>query len=406
MITLRQIEAARPVVGQVAQKTPIVTSTGICAHLPGGPCDLLFKAENFQRTGSFKIRGAYHRLSLLTDAERARGVVAASAGNHAQGVALAAALSGITATIFMPETASIAKVKATEGYGARVVMDGQIFDEAQAAGRAHAEATGGVFIAPFDDDGIITGQGTLGLDLLDDIPDVDTVILPVGGGGLFAGAAAALKESRPKIRLVGVQAEGANAAVRSFAAGALRDGPTRIETICDGIAVKSSSPRTFEYIQRYADEVVDVPDSAVSEAMLLFLERTKMIVEPSGAAGLAALLAGRTKPAGKTVVVLTGGNIDVLRLSGLMEREMLRMDRFLHVATAVPDHPGGLVAMLTVVAAERGNVITIRHNRLTRTIPLGKSGVEVLIEVRDKEHSDSIVAAMEKAGYYIERLDR
>jgi threonine dehydratase len=406
MITLRDIEKARTVVSEIVQQTPIVTSTGICACLPGEPADVLFKAENLQRTGSFKIRGAINRLSHLSDAEKASGVVAASAGNHAQGVALAAARIGVPATIFMPETASIAKVKATEGYGARVIMEGQTFDESQAAGRAHAEDNGGAFIAAFDDDGIIAGQGTLGLDILDDVPDVETVLIPIGGGGLFAGVAVALKETRPIIRVIGIQAAGANTAVRSYASGKLLDAPSHIDTICDGIAVKSPSARTFSYIHKYADDVIDVPDSAVSQAMLLLLERTKMIVEPSGAVGLAALLLGRVQPTGKTVVILTGGNIDVLRLSGLMEREMLRMDRYLHIGTACRDHPGALVEMLSIVAAERGNVITIRHNRLSRGVPLGKTGVEVLIEVRDREHGDGIVTAMEEAGYYVERLER
>lgn len=266
-ITLAQIEAVLPGVQSVAHHTPVISSDSVSRRVGPG-ADIVLKCENQQRTGSFKIRGAHHRLSLLSPNECLRGVAAASAGNHAQGVALAARLRGIPATTLMAETASIAKIKATDGYGAKVVFAGTSLHEATEACLAFVAETNAVFISPFDDDGIITGQETLGLELLQDVPDVDTVLIPVGSGGLFAGVALALKETNPKIRVVGVQSEGCDAAVQSFHAGHLVPGSVPIRTICDGIAVKTPSPRTFEYLEKYADDIVTVPDTAVSAAIL------------------------------------------------------------------------------------------------------------------------------------------
>jgi len=402
-VTLAGIRAAWPAVRAVVHNTPLTTSAGVSRR--AGGADLVLKCENLQRTGSFKIRGAYHRLSLLTDGERARGVAAVSAGNHAQGVALAASLLGVPATIFMAENASIAKIKATEGYGARAVLGGRTFDEAAVACAAFVAETNAVFVSPYDDDGIITGQGTLGLELLQDLPGVETVLIPIGGGGLFAGVATALKESKPGIRIVGVQAEGADAAALSFRAGRLTPRLAPLRTICDGIAIKSPSPRTFGYIQKYADDVVTVSDGAVSAALLLLLERAKMVVEPSGAAGLAALLSGRTEARGRTAVILCGGNIDALALADLTQREMLRADRYLRLLTACDDRPGGLAGLLDIVAGERGNIITVNHNRLSSQIGLGVTGVELLVEVRDRAHQDRIIAALRGRDYPAERLD-
>ena len=403
-MTLADIKAALPGVRAVARHTPVITSAGVSRRIPGGG-DIAFKCENLQRTGSFKIRGATHRLSQLSAEERTRGVAAASAGNHAQGVALAAQILGVSAVIFMPEGASIAKIKATEGYGAKVILTGRTFDEAVAACQVHVAQTGAVYVSAYDDDGIITGQGTLGLELLEDLPDVETVLIPIGGGGLFAGVATALKETRPGIRVIGIQAEGADTAVRSFHAGYLTPRLEPIRTICDGIAIKSPSPRTFGYIQKYADDVVAVPDDAVAAAILLLLERAKIVVEPSGAAGLAALLAGRVEPRGKTAVILCGGNIDALALADITQREMLRADRYLHLFTACDDRPGALAALLEVVAGERGNIISVTHNRLRPNVALGMTGVELLVEVRDRAHQDRIIAALAAQHYPIERMD-
>lgn len=398
MITLSQIQAAVPVVSAIAHHTPVMSSVNVNKRVGEG-ADVLLKCENLQRTGSFKIRGASFCLSQLAQEERQRGVAAASAGNHAQGVALAAQTLGIAATIFMPQSASIAKIKATESYGARVVLAGRGFDDAVAACQEFVAQTGAVYISAYDNDGIITGQGTLGLELLADVPDVQTVVIPIGGGGLFGGVACALKESRPNIRIVGVQSEGADSAVQSFAAGHLLPRTHAVRTICDGIAIKAPSPRTWAYIEKYADDVVSVPDSSVASALLLLLERAKLVVEPSGAAGLAALLAGRTPALGKTVVVLCGGNIDALALADITQREMLRQERYLRVFTACDDKPGGLATLLDVVAGERGNIITVNHNRLSPTVEFGMTGVEILAEVRDAAHQQRILAALRERGY-------
>jgi threonine dehydratase len=404
MVGLSDIEAAVAVVQGVVHHTPVLSSDGINKRIAGHP-NVQLKAENFQRTGSFKIRGATYRLSLLTSDEKARGVAAASAGNHAQGVALAARSLGVAATIFMPEFASIAKIKATEGYGAKVVLGGKNFDEAVAACQTFVAETGAVYISAYDDDGIITGQGTLGLELLADVPDLATVIIPIGGGGLFSGVATAIKESRPDVRVIGVQSEGADSAVKSFHAGHLVPRIEPVRTICDGIAIKAPSPRTFAYIQKYADDVVSVPDTSVSSAILLLLERAKVVVEPSGAAGLAALLAGRIEARGKTVVILCGGNIDALTLADLTQREMLLQGRYVHLLTACDDRPGGLVRLLDVIAAQGGSIVTVNHDRLSPRVALGMTAVELLIEVRDREHGAHIAAALTSAGYPVNARD-
>ncbi|MGO8670200.1 MAG: threonine ammonia-lyase [Capsulimonadaceae bacterium] len=398
MLTLRDIHDAAEVVSKVVRHTPLVESTGIRRRVDG--CQrLLLKAENEQRTGSFKIRGAYYRLSRLTSEGRRRGVAAASAGNHAQGVALAAQLLEIPAVIFMPETGSIAKIKATESYGARVELRGRTFEEAVAACREYVAETGAVYISAYDDDDIIAGQGTLGLELAADAPEVDTVVIPIGGGGLFAGTAAALKETRPGIRIIGVQAEGADTAVRSYHAGKLVERTEPVVTICDGIAVKSPSQRTFEYILSYADDVVTISDVEVAGAMLLLLERTKMVVEPSGAAALAALLSGKAPGNGTVAAIVGGGNVDLLRLADIAQRELLRAGRYLHLFTACDDQPGSLVRLLSIVADQHGNIVSVHHNRLSRDVALGMTGVELLIEVRDPAHAASLLRAVEEAGY-------
>ncbi|MCW3053798.1 MAG: threonine ammonia-lyase, partial [Chthonomonadales bacterium] len=273
------------------------------------PASLHLKMENLQRTGSFKIRGAYHRLSTFTESEKKVGVVAASAGNHAQGIALAARLQGIRATVFMPEFASIAKIQATRRYGAEVVLQGANFDEAVSGAKAFSAEHGSVFVSAFDDDGIITGQGSLGLEILEDVPDVENVLICVGGGGLFSGVATAIKAKRPHVRIIGVQAEGAPNAVNSWRAGHLLP-HQQVQTIADGIAIKSPSERTFAYIQKYADEMVTVTDQEIARAMLLLLERCKTVVEPAGAAAIAAVLSHKVALEGQTVVTISGGNVD------------------------------------------------------------------------------------------------
>ena len=404
MITLEDIEAAYPAVKANVHHTPVATCVSLTERcgLPSG--SLLMKMENQQRTGSFKIRGAYHRITQLSDAERRVGVVAASAGNHAQGVALAATLAGVKSTVFMPEFASIAKIQATRKYGAEVVLEGKNFDEAVSAGKERARQLGAPFISAFDDDGIITGQGTLGLEILEDVPDVETVIICVGGGGLFSGVAAAIRAKKPNVKIIGVQAAGASCAVDSWRAGKLLPSHA-VSTIADGIAIKSPSERTFEYIQRFADDMVTVEDTDLARTMLLLLERAKTVVEPGGAAAMASLLTGKVKPVGKTVVTISGGNVDTRFLADLIEREMIRAERYMHFFTACPDRPGGLATLLETVADLKGNVIQLTHNRTSPTVPLGQTGVELLLEVQDKSHIERMTEGLEAKGYRVRMLD-
>jgi threonine dehydratase len=404
-VTAGQIRAAAAAMRERIRWTPLLPAGGIGQRAGVVPGTLFFKMENLQRTGSFKIRGATHRMATLTEDERARGVITASAGNHAQGVALAAREVGVPATVFMPRFASIAKIQATEGYGAAVILEGGSFDEAVAAAQARARETGAVWISAYDDDAIITGQGSLGVELLEDLPELDTLLIPIGGGGLFSGVATAVKEARPGCRVIGVQAAGADTAARSFRAGRLLPRETPCDTIADGIAIKSPSPRTFGYIQRYAEEVVTVPDERIAEAVLLLLSRRKVVVEPAGAAALAALLEHPHLAQGKTVAILGGGNIDVRQLSDLIERGMIRAKRYLHFFTSCPDRPGGLAGLLEVIAQAGGNVMEVTHNRLSPQVAYGRTGVEMLVEVRDEAHIAELESTLHAHGFPTRRLD-
>ncbi|GAB4457803.1 MAG: threonine ammonia-lyase [Armatimonadaceae bacterium] len=403
LISVDTLRQAYPAIRERVRHTPLYRSASTAARCGLSSEQLLLKMENLQRTGSFKIRGATQRMRTLTPEERDCGVITASAGNHAQGVALAARDAGVQATVYMPKTASIAKIQATTGYGAQVVLEGANFDEAVAAAKAEAEQTGKVFVSAYDDDQVIIGQGSLGLELLEDAPDMETILIPIGGGGLFAGVSTAIRAVLPHCRIIGVQAEGADAAAQSFRAGQLLPRPTPCNTIADGIAIKSPSPRTWAYIQAYADDVVTVSDEAIAEAILLLLTRTKGVVEPSGAASLAALLAHPGLGRGNTVAILCGGNIDIKLLADLIERGMIRTERYLHLFTACPDKPGGLALLLNVVAQAGGNIMEVTHNRIAPELPYGYTGVEMLIEVRDQNHIAQIEAALTAQNYPVRR---
>ena len=404
MVTAQAIrEAYETHLRPFVRHTPLFTSASIARK---AACDDLYlKMENLQRTGSFKIRGATCRIAQMTESERAHGVITASAGNHAQGVALAARNFGVGATVYMPQTGSIAKIQATENYGATVVLEGANFDEAVAAAKAKSAETGAIFISAYDDDAIITGQGSLGVELLEDLPDVDTLLIPIGGGGLFSGVATVVKAARPSCRIIGVQAEGADGAAQSFRAGHLLPRKAPIATIADGIAIKSPSPRTFAYIQRYADDVVTVTDESMAQAILLLMTRAKVVVEPSGAAGLAALIEHPGLSVGKTAVILCGGNIDVKLLADLIERGMIRSHRYFHFFTAVSDKPGGLAKLLEAVASQGGNVMEVTHNRISSGVAYGMTGVEMLIEVRNEAHIAAMEASLTEFGYPVRRLE-
>ncbi|GAB3219131.1 threonine ammonia-lyase [Glycomyces halotolerans] len=394
LVTLDDIRAASAALRDVVRRTPLEPSREpalLGVHL---------KCENLQRAGSFKIRGAYMRVSGLTDEQRARGVVAASAGNHAQGVALAAATLGAHATVFMPEAAPLPKVAATKGYGAEVVLGGATVDHALEAAHRYAENTGATLIHPFDHRDIVAGQGTIALELLEQLPEATTIVTSVGGGGLIAGIAAAAKQLRPGIRVIGVQADGAAAYPDSLAAGK----PVRLEkmhTIADGIAVGKPGVVPFAHIEGLVDEIVTVTEEDISRALLSLLERNKLVVEPAGATAYAALLSRAVSYDGPTVAVLSGGNIDPLLLMRLIEHGLAASGRFLRCNLRCPDRPGALAAILELVGAFGGNIVDVYHQRSDPRLSVGEVSVDLSIETRGSEHATEIVAALRDADYFL-----
>ena len=393
--TLADIEEAREVLRGVAIYTPMEGSRWL-SELAGG--QVLIKAENLQRTGSFKIRGAYLRMSRLSDEEKATGVVAASAGNHAQGVALAAQMLGIHATVFMPEGAPIPKEKATRGYGADVRFHGHSVDDALVAAKAFAAETGAVLIHPFDHFDIVAGQGTCGLEILEQCPDVRTVIISAGGGGFLAGIATAVKEQRPDVRVVGVQAEGAAAYVDSIAEGrpiALG----KMSTMADGIAVGCPGDVPFAAVQKYVDQFLTVSEESLSRALLMLLERAKLVVEPAGAAAVAALLDAPAAFETPAVVVLSGGNVDPLLLMRVIRHGMAAAGRYLVFRARIPDVPGGLARLLNELAGVSANVLDVVHERTSASLHLDEVEVQLQVETRGPEHADRVLAHLRACCY-------
>ncbi|GAA4705539.1 threonine ammonia-lyase [Pseudonocardia yuanmonensis] len=394
---IAEIEAARELLAGVTRATPVARSRAL-GEAAGGP--VWFKCENLQRTGSFKIRGAFTRLARLSDAERARGVVAASAGNHAQGVALAAQLLGIDATVFMPAGAALPKVEATRGYGAHVRLGGGSVDEALVGALEHAERTGAVLIHPFDHPDVIAGQGTVGLEILEQVPDVATVLVATGGGGLLGGVAGAVKAYRPEVRVVGVQAAGAAAWPGSLAAGEpIALGGMR--TIADGIAVGRPGDVTYRQVEALVDEFTVVGEDALSRALLFSLERAKMLVEPAGAAPVAALLDAPARFRPPVVAVLSGGNVDPLVLLHVIQNGMAATARYLSLVVRIGDRPGALAALLTRVGELGANVIDVEHTRVSATVPMGEVDVAVSLEMRGPEHCRELVTALRGAGHRV-----
>jgi threonine dehydratase len=358
------------------------------------------KCENLQRTGSFKIRGAYTRISRLTDEERARGVVAASAGNHAQGVALAAGLLGAASTVFMPVGAPIPKVSATKGYGARIEYAGTTVDDALVAAREFAERTGAVLIHPFDHPDVIAGQGTVALEILEQCPDVKTIVAGLGGGGLLSGIAVAAKALRPDVRVIGVQAEGAAAYPPSLRAGAPVRLP-KLDTIADGIAVGCPGEHTFAHVSKLVDDVVTVTEEDISRALLMLLERGKLVVEPAGAVGVAALMSGAVTAETPTVAVLSGGNIDPLLLLRVIEHGLTAAGRFLRFTVHCGDQPGQLASLLALIAEHRANVVDVQHQRVSPRLRLGEVEVALSVETRGPEHAEKLIGVMRANGYEV-----
>lgn len=396
-VILDDIRGAQKMLCGVARMTAMEGSRHL-SQLVGSPVH--FKCENLQRTGSFKLRGAYVRIAGLSPEERAAGVVAASAGNHAQGVALASSLLGVRSTVFMPVGAPLPKVAATREYGAEVRMQGHVVDETLAAAQKYARETGAVFIHPFDHPDIIAGQGTVGLEILEQCPEVRTIVIGVGGGGLAAGIAVAVKALRPDVKLIGVQAEGSAAYPPSLAAGH----PVSIEspsTMADGIKVGRPGDVPFKIIGDLVDEVRTVSEDALSSALLLCLERAKLVVEPAGASPVAALLSDPKSFEGPVVAVLSGGNVDPLLMQRILRHGMAAAGRYLSLRLRLMDRPGALAALLGVLSVVDANVLDVGHVRTDPRLGLTEVEVELHLETKGPEHCEEVEATLREAGYTV-----
>lgn len=395
---LQEFEDAAKRVQSVVTTTPLIESHWL-TDVTGNP--VFYKCENLQRTGAYKVRGAYNLLSQLTKEEQKRGVVAASAGNHAQGVALAAQQLGIKATIFMPVGASLPKYQATIGYGANVVLTGAIFDETNTAAKEFAQKTGAVFVPPFDHLDIVRGQGTVALEIFDQLPDVDNIVVCLGGGGLTAGVALAAKlkaqELGRKVKVYAVQAELAAAYPASLRAGKPVEVKTQ-PTIADGIAVAKPGKVPFDIIAKYVDKVVTVSEDEIAKGMLGVLERSKLVVEAGGAVGVAAVLAKKLKLKGKTAIVLSGGNIDPLLLQRVIRHGLAASDRYTNIAVMLPDRPGQLVRTAQAVADAHANVVEVLHTRHGNGLQISEVELDLSVETRGKEHRDEVIESLKQAG--------
>jgi threonine dehydratase len=397
--TLADIRAAADALVGVAHRTTTERSETFTRQCAG---EIWLKFENRQKTGSFKIRGAYNKVRSLGEAERAAGVVAPSAGNHAQAVAFAARSAGVPATVYMPEAASLAKVGATEGYGAEVRLVGASVDESVAAARAEAEATGKTLVHPFDDEVVIAGQGTVALEILEDVPDVDAILVPLGGGGLLSGIAIAVKSQRPDVRVIGVEAAGCAPYVASLEHGEIHPA-TQTETIADGIAVKHPGDITFGLVREYVDDVVTVTDAEIGMTIVQLLERTKAVVEGAGAVGLAALLSGKVT-ARRAVAVLSGGNIDTPLLMQVIRFGLTNAGRYLVIRTRLNDRPGQLMALLKVIADAHVNILVVSHHRESVDVAVAETGIELILETRDEAHAHAIIDIIHAEGYPVTRM--
>src|SRR5215218_11161420 len=381
--TLADIQEARRRLAGIARETPVYPSETFSRRVGR---DVLLKAENLQRTGAFKARGAANKIGTLSAEERAPGVVAASAGNHGQAVAWAARQAGIQARIYVPQDAPMAKVEACRTYGSDLIMGGASFEAALAAAQADVEQTAATFIHPFEDPVVIAGQGTIGLELDDQVPQAETFVIPIGGGGLASGIALALRAKRPEARIVGVQA-----GLSGF-------------TIADGIFVKQPGELTMSILEEVLDDMVDVDDELISEAIVLLLERAKLVVEGAGAVGVAALLAGKVGGSGPVAIVLSGGNIDPTLLIAVMRHGLTLAGRYLVLRTRVPDRPGELQKLLTLIAQQRVSVQSVEHHREGVAIAVSETEIELTLLTRDEEHCQELLSEMQRWGYPVERL--
>jgi threonine dehydratase len=402
MLSLAQVEAARDRVDEVARRTPLEHSHSF-SEMTGASVDC--KLENLQRTGAFKIRGAMNRIATLSEAEAETGVVTASAGNHAQGVALAATRAGIDSKIVMPTHAPIGKVQATEGYGGEVVLYGADYNDAQARAHELESVEGRTYVHAFDDEMVMAGQGTIGLEIAEQRPAVDTVVVPIGGGGLISGIATALKETLDDVRVIGVQAEGASSVAQSLEKGT-RQELESVDTIADGIATRSVGQKPWEIIQERVDDVVTVSDNEIALALTYLLERSKTMVEGAGAVALAAVLAERFDFSEDELVVpiLSGGNIDLNDLTTVVMRGLVQMGRYLKIRTELKDRPGSLQQLVDILSDHRANIYAVQHDRTSRDIAMNAAEVVLDLGTHGHDHVEELLSALERREYEIEKL--
>ena len=397
-LPLKEIELAAERLASTVHKTKLERSTTF-SEMTGG--EIYLKYENQQKTGSFKIRGASNKIAALVERGEIKAAVASSAGNHAQGTAYASKVHGIPAIICMPKSTPIAKVEATKGYGAKVVLHGDCYDDAYKKALEIVEKEGATFVHPYDDLEVMAGQGTIGIEILEALPTVDIIVVPAGGGGLLAGIAACIKAINPRVKVIGVQAEGAPAIARSFKEKKHCSTDSSL-TIADGISVKCPGEKTVELINKFADDVVTVSDSEISEAILLLMERTKQVVEPAGATTLAAVLSGKVDVKDKkTVCVLSGGNIDVSFVARIIELGLSSRGRKIKFRTTLLDIPGSLEHLSRVLSDAEANIVMVQHDRMSAELDPNEAIIHIACEVGGTEHGKKVVAALEKAGYKI-----
>ena len=396
MISMELLRDARCVLSPVINLTPMIPAKGFVPD-----CRFYLKADCLQKTGAFKLRGAYYKLSTLTDEEKARGVIACSAGNHAQGVAFAARDMGIPATICIPAGAPLSKIEATRSYGANVVLVPGVYDDAHAEAVRLRDEQGLTFIHPFDDERVMAGQGTIGLEIAEQLPDVDAVLVPIGGGGLIAGVASALRQLKPACRIIGVQAAGAASMADSLRAGHILTLP-EVHTVADGIQVKTPGEKTFAICREAVDEVVTVGEAEIASAILTVLERQKLMVEGAGAVGVAAAMYGELDLRGKTVcALLSGGNLDVTMLERIITRGRAREGRTVGFSTVLPNRPRALAGLLGIVSELGANVLEVSHERSSLKADLGSTVVHLLVETRNRAHVDELFDALHREGYQL-----
>ncbi|MBK9323634.1 MAG: threonine ammonia-lyase [Bdellovibrionaceae bacterium] len=395
-VSLTDIEKARKVLNEISKKTEMDISVS-ASKLLGR--DIFFKFENTQRTGSFKIRGAYNKMMNLTSDEKKRGVVASSAGNHAQGVALSATLAGVKSTIVMPENAPLTKVNATIGYGANVILKGEIYDDAYEHARALEKEHGYVFVHPYEDAHIIAGQGTIGLEIHEEVSDLDSVVIPIGGGGLISGISTVLKALNPKIKIIGVQSDQASGMSQLFHKQSLDTQKKRISTIADGIAIKTPSKIIYDnFISKNVDEVVTVSDDELAEAMVFLLERAKTLCEGSGAAAMAAAMNRNLKLGKKSCIILSGGNVDLNVIAKIIDKGQLKRGRLIELSVVVDDLPGSLNRLTRAIAEQKANILEVHHDRISQGLFLRETRVDFVLETSSPEHIEKIKQALIKAG--------